>query len=48
MIPLEVAPLTAEAFAPWGDVIEARGAPDRLINQGMCGRHHDLARLDFG
>ncbi|MGR3652586.1 MAG: ureidoglycolate lyase, partial [Roseovarius sp.] len=35
-------------FAPWGDVIEARGAPDRLINQGMCGRHHDLARLDFG
>jgi len=48
MIPLDVAPLTAEAFAPWGDVIEARGAPDRLINQGMCGRHHDLARLDFG
>ncbi|MGR3619559.1 MAG: ureidoglycolate lyase [Roseovarius sp.] len=43
-----MAPLTAEAFAPWGDVIEARGAPDRLINQGMCGRHHDLARLDFG
>ncbi|RXV61194.1 Ureidoglycolate hydrolase [Roseovarius sp. A46] len=48
MIPLDVAPLTAEAFALWGDVIEARGAPDRLINQGMCGRHHDLARLDFG
>ncbi|MGR3518632.1 MAG: ureidoglycolate lyase [Roseovarius sp.] len=48
MIALDVAPLTAEAFAPWGDVIEARGAPDRLINQGMCGRHHDLARLDFG
>jgi ureidoglycolate lyase len=48
MIPLPVAPLTAEGFAPWGDVIEARGTPDRLINQGLCGRFHDLARLDFG
>ena len=41
-------PLTAEAFAPYGDVIEARGAPDKVINQGLCGRHNDLARLDFG
>ncbi len=41
-------PLTAEAFAPYGDVIEAAGEPDKIINQGMCGRHHDLARLDFG
>lgn len=48
MIPLDVAPLTAEAFAPWGDVIEARGTPDRLINHGLCARFHDLARLDFG
>ncbi|WP_428516240.1 ureidoglycolate lyase [Roseovarius sp.] len=42
------APLTAEAFAPFGDVIEARGAPDIVINQGRCGRFHDRARLDFG
>lgn len=40
-------PLTAEAFAPYGDVLEARGAPDKLINQGLCGRFHDRARLDF-
>lgn len=40
-------PLTATAFAPFGEVIELSGAPDKLINQGMCGRHHDLARLDF-
>ena len=40
-------PLTAAAFAQFGDVIEVSGAPDKLINQGMCGRHHDLARLDF-
>lgn len=39
--------LTAEAFAPFGEVIERRGAPDRIINQGLCGRHHDLAALDF-
>lgn len=41
-------PLTAEAFLPFGDVLEASGAPDRLINQGLCGRFHDRARLDFG
>jgi len=40
-------PLTKAAFAPFGDVIELKDAPDRLINQGLCGRHHDLARLDF-
>lgn len=41
-------PLTAEAFAPFGEVLDAAGEPDRLINQGQCGRHHDRARLDFG
>lgn len=41
-------PLTPEAFAPFGDVLEAAGEPDRLINQGLCGRFHDRARLDFG
>lgn len=41
-------PLTAAAFAPFGDVLEALGDPDRIINQGLCGRFHDRARLDFG
>jgi ureidoglycolate lyase len=41
-------PLTAAAFAAFGDVLEAVGAPDKIINQGLCGRHHDLAQLDFG
>lgn len=41
-------PLTAAAFAPFGDVLEVAGAPDKLINQGLCGRHHDRAGLDFG
>ena len=41
------APLTPAAFAPFGDVLEAEGAPDRLINAGLCGRWHDRARLDI-
>lgn len=40
--------LTAEAFAPYGDVLEASGPPDRIINAGLCGRWHDRARLEFG
>jgi ureidoglycolate lyase len=28
-------------------VVELKDAPDKIINQGMCGRHHDLAQLDF-
>lgn len=39
--------LTREAFAPFGDIIEARGVPDKQINAGLCGRYHDLATLDF-
>jgi len=45
---IKVNPLTSEAFAPFGDVLEASGAPDKMINQGMCARYHDRARLDFG
>ena len=44
---LAARPLTAEAFAPYGDVLEAAGDPDKVINQGRCGRFHDRARLDF-
>ena len=45
---IRVTPLTAEAFAPFGDVLDASGVPDKMINGGLCGRHHDRARLDFG
>lgn len=41
-------PLTSEAFAPYGEVLSVEGKPDRLINQGLCGRYHDRAKLDFG
>lgn len=42
-----IQPITARAFAPFGDLIDCAGAPDRIINQGQCGRFHDRARLDF-
>lgn len=41
-------PLTADAFAPFGDVLDCSGDPDMMINQDMCGRFHDRAKLDFG
>jgi len=40
-------PLTAAAFAPFGEVLEATG-DFTLINAGLCQRHNDRARLDFG
>ncbi|WP_282076765.1 ureidoglycolate lyase [Epibacterium ulvae] len=42
-----VEPLTAEAFAPFGDILEAQGAADVMINQGRCGRFHNQAQLSF-
>lgn len=44
---IHTAPLAVESFAPFGDVIEAAGAPTMMINRDMCGRYHDLASLDF-
>jgi ureidoglycolate lyase len=41
-------PLTQATFAPFGDVLDVSGAPDKMINAGLCGRYHDRADLDFG
>ncbi|WP_296420726.1 ureidoglycolate lyase [Pseudooctadecabacter sp.] len=41
-------PLTDAGFAAFGDVLDCSGTPDVMINQNMCGRFHDRARLDFG
>lgn len=39
--------LTAEAFAPFGDIIEASSsAPQFSINHGHTQRFHDLAKVD--
>lgn len=41
-----IAPLTVEAFAPYGEVIDLRDAPSAIINQGLCERHSDLMSID--
>jgi len=40
--------LTAEAFAPFGDVIETKGAEILSINEGTTQRFHDLAGVETG
>ncbi len=42
-----VRPLTSEAFAPFGDVIEKDVARSFPINNGLCSRFHDLAAIDI-
>ncbi|WP_343670111.1 ureidoglycolate lyase [Paraburkholderia heleia] len=43
---LHLEPLTREAFAPFGDVIELEGARHFPINGGTTERFHDLAAID--
>jgi ureidoglycolate lyase len=42
---LTIMPLTREAFAPFGDVVEA-GATSIAVNQGFARRSNDLAFID--
>ena len=46
---LPIEPLKAAAFAPFGEVIEAADAAQRIvINEGFSERFHALARVDLG
>lgn len=46
---LDVQPLTREAFAPFGEVIEASDTARHFtINAGNTERYHDLARIEPG
>ncbi len=47
MIEIEHIPLTQGAFSPFGDVLECKGSPDKVINAGLCGRFHDQADIDI-
>lgn len=44
---INLEPIDKAAFAPFGDIIDSEGSPDKIINQGKCGRYHDRAALDF-
>lgn len=44
---ISIQPMDAASFASFGDVLTLKSKPDKMINQDMCGRHHDLAKLDF-
>ncbi|RRV05619.1 ureidoglycolate lyase [Pseudomonas sp. v388] len=43
---LTLEPLTKEAFAPFGDVIETAGSAHFMINNGSTQRFHRLAEVD--
>jgi len=40
-------PLSRDAFAPFGEVIQTTGYDSFLINNGNCARYHDLSRPDI-
>lgn len=43
---IDARPLSAQAFAPFGEVIELHGAERIAVNQGSATRFHDLATID--
>lgn len=48
MIALRPEPLTPEAFAPFGGVLQREGAEQFLINEGTTRRYHALSAVDPG
>ena len=45
---VKAAPLTATAFAPYGNVIQTEGANHFDMNDGGAERYYDLANIDVG
>jgi ureidoglycolate lyase len=45
---ITIEPLTREAYAPFGQVIETEGAQHYPINNSMTERFHDLAKIELG
>jgi ureidoglycolate lyase len=43
---MKIEPLTKNAFAPFGDVVDIDGTDPREINQGFAQRFNDLADID--
>ena len=45
---MSIQPLTREAFAPFGDVVEFEDSDFFQINNGMADRYHALADVELG
>ena len=43
---IDIKPLTRDAFAPFGEVLETEAAHNFPINAGKCTRFHDLAKIE--
>ncbi len=43
---IKAVPITHEAFAPFGEVLDVSGLAPKTINQGKCKRFHNLAKVD--
>lgn len=48
MTTIKATEITAEAFAPYGEVLKLRDTPTKYINAGKCERHHALATVQTG
>ena len=48
MLTIKPQPLTREAFAPFGDVIQIEGSDQFEINSGYTTRVHDLIDIQLG
>lgn len=48
MTTIQAIPISAGAFAPFGEVLAPKTEPDRMINEGRCERHHALATVERG
>ncbi|MFZ9022194.1 MAG: ureidoglycolate lyase, partial [Litorivicinaceae bacterium] len=48
MLTIKPQPLTGEAFAPFGDVIQIEGSNQFEINSGYTTRVHDLIDVQLG
>ncbi len=45
---IKAQPVTAEAFAPFGELLATREKASKMINAGRCERHHALATVERG
>ncbi len=48
MSTIKATPITAEAFAPYGELLTPREVPSKMINAGRCERHNALATVERG